>query len=126
MRRFGPARVQSGLSAYGARAAHPVYRLGPSSQPPTIRDDTTVHVIEGDRHARRIEIGLIQGRVDAGEWHGERDVAPAHRWEHTEGLDRDGVNVPSTTPIFFLLPRGGPKGPKPCRSALLLLFYGKG
>ena len=83
---------------YGSRAAggrsHPVYRLGPSSQPPIIRDDTTIHVIDADRHTRRIELGLIQERVDAGEWHGYRDVEPAHLWEHTEGLDRDGVNIP--------------------------------
>ena len=91
MRRLGPARG----SAYGSgRAAGPVYRLGPSSRPPRIRDDTTVHVIEGEHPTRQIELGRIQGRVDAGEWHGERDVEPAHRWEHTEGLERGGVDIP--------------------------------
>ena len=85
-------------SGYGSRAAgsrsHPVYRLGPSSLPPRIRDDSTIHVIENDTRVRRKELALIQGRVDAGEWRGERDVEPAHLWEHTEGVARDSVNVP--------------------------------
>ena len=91
---FGHASCSSHARFGAGGRSYPVYRLGPSGRPPRIYDDTTVHVIEGGDRTRHIELAMIQGRVDAGEWHGERDVEPAHRWEHTEGLDRDGVNIP--------------------------------
>ena len=81
------ARVRARFGTY------PVYRLDPSRRPPRIHDDTTVHVIDGDHPSRKHELRLIQARVEAGEWRGERDIRPEHRWEHTQGLDSDGISI---------------------------------
>ena len=74
-------------------AGHPVFRVGPSDRPPRVEGDATVLVLDGEHPHRRRELDLIVQREGDGEWHGERDIDPAHRWEHTQGVDRDGVDV---------------------------------
>ena len=64
-------------------AGHPVFRVGPSDRPPRVEGDATVLVLDGEHPHRRRELDLIVQREGDGEWHGERDIDPAHQWTVT-------------------------------------------
>ncbi len=74
-------------------AGHPVFRVGTSDRPPLVEGDATVLVLDGEHPHRRRVLDLIVQREGDGEWHGERAIDPAYQWEHTQGVDRDGVDV---------------------------------